>query len=274
MARIRSSDYVWNFICFYDMKSITAIIIYLSCFIPSLLLSFGNYMSTREHIIEDVNQALAQTILQKSCDRITQDTLHVFRSHLKMEQLKETSYLSICTDEPSRISFCSDTMSYRCGVERLHVRAYPNCTRAAVFSMSEQTVPGILFIASLLWGMFSMAYFHRKKDVAVPAGCDGEMSISYGNLHFSESCSQFLNGKDEPVHFTPMQTEFMKMLMASEYKKLPVDEICDALWPGKENAKESLYTLVRRLKPVVESSSNIRIVSDKGGYYTLVIENS
>ena len=28
-----------------------------------------------------------------------------------------------------------------------------------------------------------------------------------------------------------------------------------------------------RLKPVVESNSNVRIISDKGGYYSLKIEN-
>ena len=35
---------------------------------------------------------------------------------------------------------------------------------------------------------------------------------------------------------------------------------------GTDNARESLYTLVRRLKPIVESNSNVKIVSDKGGY--------
>lgn len=58
----------------------------------------------------------------------------------------------------------------------------------------------------------------------------------------------------------------MKMLMEKENKKVAVEEICDKLWPGKDNARESLYTLVRRLKPIVESNSNVKIVSDKGGY--------
>ena len=37
-------------------------------------------------------------------------------------------------------------------------------------------------------------------------------------------------------------------------------------------AKESLYTLVRRLKPIVESNTNLKVVADKGGYYRLSIK--
>lgn len=44
------------------MKPITAVIVFFSLMLPSLALSYGNYVTTREHIIADVNQALAQTI--------------------------------------------------------------------------------------------------------------------------------------------------------------------------------------------------------------------
>jgi hypothetical protein len=70
-----------------------------------------------------------------------------------------------------------------------------------------------------------------------------------------------------------MQFAFMKILITSECKKVPVNDICKKLWPGKDNAKETLYTLVHRLKPIVETNSNVKIISDKGGYYSLKIEN-
>ena len=254
------------------MKPITTIIVFFSLMIPSLLLSYGNYKMTKEHIIDDVNQALAQTILYKASDRITADTLKVYRSNLKIARLKTTSYLTMCTEKPSNVSFCSDTMSYKYGEERLYVRAYPNCSKAAVFSMSEQTVPGILFIASLLWGMFSMFYLNHKKSLNLSLQPDNQLMV-FGDITFSDSCSLFYNGNNEEIHFTPMQFAFMKMLMTSECKKVPVSDICEKLWPGKDNARETLYTLVRRLKPVVESNSNVRIISDKGGYYSLKIEN-
>ena len=59
-----------------------------------------------------------------------------------------------------------------------------------------------------------------------------------------------------------------------EDKKVSIDDICRNLWPRKENAKESLYALVRRLKPIVESNTNLKIVADKGGYYRLSIKNA
>lgn len=254
------------------MKQITAIIIFSALMILSLCLSYGNYSATKENIIEDVNQALAKTILQETGAQITTDTLNVFRSKLRIEKLKETSYLSMCTEEPSKIPFCSDTIAYKHGNEILHVRAYPNCSEATVFNMSEQTAPGILFITSLMWGIFSMIYFHRKKRPEIMTACDTN-NIVFGNMTYSCVQSMFFNEKDEAIGFTPMQHAFMEMLITSEHKRMNIDEICNKLWPGKENAKESLYTLVKRLKPVVENNSNIQIVSNKGGHYSLTVRN-
>ena len=236
--------------------------------IPSLFFSYESYTTAKEYIINDVNQALAQTILYKQSDRITADTLKVYRSNLEIDQLKKTSYLAMCTEESSNVTFYSDTITYKCGEERLHVRAYPNCSKAAVFSMSEQTVPGFLFIVSVLWGMFSMFYLNRKKSIYPSIQSDNQ-SIVFGDIVFSDSRSLFYNGNYEEIHFTPMQFAFMKILITSECKKVSVNDICKELWPGKDNAKETLYTLVRRLKPVVENNSNIRIISDKGGYYSI-----
>lgn len=183
------------------MKPVTAIIVFFSLMIPSLFLSYGNYTAAKEHIIDDVNQALAQTILYKASDRITADTLKVYRSKLQIERLKKTSYLTMCTAEPSKVSFCSDTMSYKYGEERLHVRAYPNCSKAAVFSMSEQTIPGILFTASILWGVFSVVYLNKRKSLGIDSD---NQPIVFGNLMFSDSRSLFYNENKEVIHFTPM----------------------------------------------------------------------
>ena len=50
------------------MKPITAITVFFSLMIPSLFLSYGNYTIAKEYIIDDVNQALAQTVVfQKVC---------------------------------------------------------------------------------------------------------------------------------------------------------------------------------------------------------------
>lgn len=118
-----------------------------------------------------------------------------------------------------------------------------------------------------------MIYLRRKENtmLVVPSSCE---TVAFGNLLFSTSSGQFYDGQKEVIYFTPMQLSLMKMLMTSECKKISVDEICHTLWPGKENARESLYTLVRRLKPIVESNSNVKIVADKGGYYALSIKDT
>ena len=137
------------------------------------------------------------------------------------------------------------------------------CSRATIFSLSEQTIPSALLAASLLWGMLSLLYLHRKRNaiaLAVPA----KHTALLGNLSYSTSSGQFYNEQKEEIYFTSMQRSLMRMLMESEEKKVSMEDICRNLWPGKDNAKESLYTLVRRLKPIVESNTNLKIVADKG----------
>lgn len=127
-----------------DMKPITAIIVFFSLMFPALFLGYNNYAEAKENIIKDVNQALAKTVIYKMPTKITADTLQVFKSNLQINQLKETSYLSLCTEEPSRITFCSDTVSFKTKGERLYIRAYPNCSKATIFDISEQSIPGAL----------------------------------------------------------------------------------------------------------------------------------
>lgn len=254
------------------MKPSIAVIVFFSLLLSSLFLSYDRYAIAKEHIIEDVNQALARTIRYEAPIHVTADTLEVYRSNLKIGMLRKTSYMAMCSDEPSNVPFCSDTLSYKYGGETFHFRAYPNCSEAAVFSMSGQTVPGMLLVASLLWGLFSMLYFRRNKSLCTVLVADSK-SIVYGNLSFSASRSLFYNENYEEIHFTPLQFAFMKILITNEDKRVPVHKICESLWPGKYNARETLYTLVRRLKPVVEGNSNIKIISEKGGYYSLRIED-
>lgn len=87
------------------MKPITAIIVFFSLMFPALFLGYNNYAEAKENIIKDVNQALAKTVIYKMPTKITADTLQVFKSNLQINQLKETSYLSLCTEEPSKITF-------------------------------------------------------------------------------------------------------------------------------------------------------------------------
>ena len=228
-----------------------AIVVFFSFLLPSFFLGYTSFASAKERIIADVNQALVKTVLQNKPERITPDTLRVFKSNLRISSLKATSYLALCTEEPSKLSFCSDT--------------YPNCSNATIFSLSEQALPATLLAMSMLWAMFSLAYLRRRRFGLMSTAPAVQMEV-FGNLSFSTSTGLFYNEASEEIYFTPMQRLFMQALMTSERKRVSVEELCATLWPRKDNARETLYTLVRRLKPIVERNCNLRVVADKGGY--------
>ena len=172
------------------------------------------------------------------------------------------------------MSFCSDTVSFKAAHERLYIRAYPNCSKATIFSISEQTIPSALLATSVLWECSLWIYLRRKKTAMLAAVPVREHIAAFGNLSFCASSSQFYNEKKEEIYFTSMQRSFMKMLMESEDKKCQLMIYVASYGRERENAKESLNTLVRRLKPIVESNTNLKIVTDKGGYYRLSLKNT
>ncbi|MGN0054554.1 MAG: hypothetical protein ACI378_10920 [Bacteroides sp.] len=45
--------------------------------------------------------------------------------------------------------------------------------------------------------------------------------------------------------------------------------MCDALWPNKDNAAETLYTTIRRLRSELQASSDWEIASERGKSYEL-----
>ena len=92
----------------------------------------------------------------------------------------------------------------------------------------------------------------------------------YGGLALHDG--RFVNAKGIEVKLTPMQQQLMEMLWQSPSHKLSKTEICDALWPKKPDASETLYTLIRRLKPIIEEHSDLKIESDRGKSYGLKIK--
>ena len=71
-----------------------------------------------------------------------------------------------------------------------------------------------------------------------------------------------------------MQSQLMKLFFQADANRLSKQTICDCLWPKKPDASDTLYTLVRRLKPIVEQHSNLQIVSDRGKAYQLTVRES
>ena len=67
-----------------------------------------------------------------------------------------------------------------------------------------------------------------------------------------------------------MQHQIMRLFFEKPNHQLGKQEICDALWPKKPDASDTLYTLIRRLKPVIEKQGGLKIVSERGGNYQLL----
>ena len=94
----------------------------------------------------------------------------------------------------------------------------------------------------------------------------------FGGLRFDNVEGRFVTANGTQIQLTPMQQRLMEMFFNSPSHSLTKAEICDALWPKKPDASETLYTLVRRLRPVVEQNSDIRIVSDRNKAYRLEVK--
>ena len=220
------------------MKQQYAVVVLFALIIASGMVSLTSYKATEKLVTEDVNQALAKALDEQQSDVISADTIQVFNKHLQMEALRGRAVLAVDT--------------------RREFRPRPQVSTATILSLSDQRPAIVLWSIALLWGLFCM-YQHRRK---MTLGLYGGLALQNG---------RFVNAKGCEVKFTPMQQQLMEMLWQSPSHKLSKSEICGALWPKKEDASETLYTLIRRLKPIIEEHSDLKIESDRGKSYGLTI---
>lgn len=203
------------------------------------MVSLNRYKTTERLVTEDANQALAKALDEQQSNVISADTIQLFNSHLQIAELRGNAVLAVDTKKG------------------FHPR--PQVSAATIFSLSDQRPSMILWSMALLWGLLCL-YQHRR---ILSLGLYGGLALQYG---------RFVDAKGCEVKLTPMQQQLMEMLWLSPSHKLSKAEICDALWPKKEDASETLYTLIRRLKPIIEEHSNLKIESDRGKSYGLTIK--
>ena len=220
------------------MKQRYAVVVLFAMIIASSMVGLNSYKATERLVTEDVNQALAKALDEQQSDVISADTIQVFNSHLQIEGLRGNAVLAVDTKKG--------------------FRPRPQVSMATIFSLSDQRPSMILWSMALLWGLFCL-YQHRRLTTL---GFYGGLALQDG---------RFVNAKGSEVRLTPMQQQLMEMLWLSPSRKLSKTEICDALWPKKDDASETLYTLIRRLKPVIEEHSNLKIESDRGKSYGLTV---
>ena len=215
--------------------------------------SIRSYRTTERLVERDMSQALSSALAKQQNDVITQDTIRSFNSHLQIAELRGKATIAV------------DTKGQK-------FKAYARCSEATIFSLSDQRLTAVLWTLTLFWAAF--CFYRRRQQViqfSDPSECGVAIAgmLQYGGLRYAESEGMFYDARGQHIKLTPMQQQLMEMFFHSPSYSLTKTEICDALWPKKPDASETLYTLIRRLKPVIEQHSDLRIESDRGRAYEL-----
>ena len=221
-----------------------AVVVLLALIIASSLTSFGCYSSTSRRVSEDMDRALALTLHEQQSDVISQDTIRKFNNHLQIAGLRGRATLAV------------DTRGQQ-------FKAYAHCSEATIFSLSDQRPATVLWVLTGVWAM--LVWYRRQHYTVLPGG------ITLGGLTYAEAEGRFYAADGQRVQLTPMQHQLLTMFFQSDAHLLTKAEICDALWPKKPDASDTLYTLIRRLKPIVEQHSSLKIESDRGRAYELTV---
>ncbi len=231
------------------MKQRYAVIVLFALIIASSFTSLDSYISTSKMVNEDMDRALALALGVQQSDVISQDTIRTFNSQLQIAELRGKATLAV------------DTRGQK-------FKAYAQCSEATIFSLSDQKPAIILWVLTGLWAML-MWYRSPKTNADEPLSVAVVNGNTFGGLTYSEENKRFYAADGCQVQLTPMQHQLMEMFFHSPSHLLTKTEICDALWPKKPDASETLYTLIRRLKPVVEQHSDLKIESDRSKAYSL-----
>lgn len=232
------------------MKSLP-IAIFLFILATAFCSSMCSYHRTERRIDEDVNNALELTLAQMPCDAISADTIRCYRKNLTIAELKDTACIAM-------------RIVRRGEKQETEMVAEANCDFMTVFMLSNQRASGALLFVGFLWLMGSLWYMRRFKPELLVQG------ISYGGITYANK--KFLTSKGEQIRLTPMQHTLLEMFINSESHSLDKQEICDRLWPKKPDASDTLYTLIKRVKPIIEANSDLKIKSDRGKSYSLELK--
>ena len=216
------------------MKPYLSVIVFLVFVGSSLLASIGSYQATQTRIEADMQHALSMTLQERPERYITPDTIRTYRSHLTIGQLRDRSFICYDTSKGSGTIQC-----------------YSTCSFLTVLSLSDQRLSLFLSLMAILWAVVTVRMFRRHHQLV-------SVMPHVGTLYYSSEGECFVDQRQQPIRLTPMQHQL----------------ICSHLWPGKEDANDTLYTLIRRLKPVLEAHSNVQIESDRGRAYHLTVRDS
>lgn len=237
------------------------LIVFCIIILSALCTGMRSYSDAEYKINEDVNNALNQTLARMPSDVVSADTIRCYRDYITIAALKDTAGIAM------------RTMRRHGKLETVLV-ADANCDALTVFRMSDQKASTALLGLGMLWMLGSVWYIRRRNPLTSVALASGQSSadistgqLSYGGIVYTGE--QFTTSAGTPIRLTPMQHSLLEMFMLSDNHTLSKQDICQRLWPKKPDASATLYTLIKRIKPVIEANSSLKIESDRGRSYTL-----
>lgn len=241
------------------MKPYLSIVVFFTLMLSAVCTSINSYNCAENRIVNDMNQALAQTLAQKQEAWITPDTIRNYRQNLKIEALRNESFVSYAALNTPR-TLCSKPIAWKGKDNRgVAFQSYATCSMITIWQLSDQRSSALLLLLSMLWLTGSM-YWMRKKQLGM---------VVLGSFIYAKDTQAFYTLHHTPVALTPMQQQLMQLFMASDNYCLSKQTICDALWYKKPDASETLYTLIRRTRPVLKEHFGLNIVTERGGDYRL-----
>ena len=231
------------------MKKLPILVFLLLC-LTAMATSCGSYLKAERNIENDLKQALAKTINEKGMETMRQDSIRAYRSIARTEGEMmtiavgdETLRRHLRNPQLGEMAFITYTVRCERGGWKVTFDTEAKCSAVMIWSLSDQRLSAWLAVMALL----SLALSFRGRRQLRPITMDS----------FSAT------------HLTPMQRQLMEMFVASGSHRLSKHEICDALWPKKDDASETLYALISRLKRELDKTSSFDIISDRGRAYIL-----
>lgn len=254
----------------------------LALMLASVISSCFSYSNAKQDIANDLNDAMFALANENSELWTRPDTIAAIRQiyetthkpliyqasyvNFRNPSLKDEAYFTLALVDKKNTStkiqgnkIASDSIMLV--PERaadgfaIQIQGFADCSMASIFIASDQTLPGILFALSV-FSMASMFIWKRR-----------EAALSETGL-ITLSASPSLDG----IKLTPMQRQFVQMLLDAPDMKVDKRTLCETLWGNKSNAEESLYTLVRRTKTAL-AKTDMEIVCNRGDSYGLRINS-
>lgn len=231
------------------MKKLPILIFIVLC-LTALATSYGSYRKAQRNIESDLQQALAKTINEKGVETMRQDSIRAYRSIARTEGEMmtiavgdETLRRHLRNQQLGQMAFITYTVGRERGRWKVTFNTEAKCSAAMIWSLSDQKLSAWLTVMALL--SLALSFRGRRQSQPITMDCFNA------------------------THLTPMQRQLMEMFVASDSHSLSKHEICNALWPKKDDASETLYALISRLKRELDKTSNYDITSDRGRAYIL-----